>query len=114
MVALYREGVAEESDTAELTIPPGEDRSAIFELGAVDPCVLRAKLDVEDGLAGDNEASAIVNPPRAASVLLVTPGPFQMLTRAMARPSPEGFRDSLRGRPPGRPGYRRCRGCRRR
>ena len=74
MVGLYREGKTEESDNAELTIPAGEDRSAVFELGAVEPCVLRAKLDVDDDLPGDNEAYAIVGAARQAAVLLVTPG----------------------------------------
>jgi len=80
MVALYREGQTEESDNAELTIPPGEDRSAIFELGAVEPCVLRAKLDVDDDLADDNEACAIVSPAQPANVLLITAGnePLEM------------------------------------
>ena len=52
---------------------PGR-RGVVFDLGDVDAGVLSLKIATTDDLALDNEAWAVVNLPRRAKVLLVTPG----------------------------------------
>jgi len=52
---------------------PGR-RGVVFDLGEVDAGVLSLKIATPDDLALDNEAWAVINPPRRAKVLLVTPG----------------------------------------
>ena len=56
----------------EMTIPPGETRSYPWKDFQFDTGVVRAKLDVKDDLAVDNEAYAYLAPRRHLSVLLVT------------------------------------------
>ena len=65
----------------EVELAAGASRGVPFDLSGVDEGVLRLKLEVPgDQLACDNEAFAVINPPRRARVLLVTSGdePLEM------------------------------------
>jgi hypothetical protein len=64
-------GPSAESANAEES--PGR-RGVVFDLGDVDAGVLSLKITTPDDLALDNEAWAVINQPRQAKVLLVTPG----------------------------------------
>lgn len=57
-----------------LDLPAGESRGVAFDLGEVDSGELRLRVTTKDDLALDNEAWTVVNRPRRAKVLLVTPG----------------------------------------
>lgn len=76
-------------DADRLSIPPGESRGVAFDLGQVESGVLRLKNTVADDLMIDNEARLVLQPPRPARVLLVTPGnePLELAltTRSIAR-----------------------------
>lgn len=76
-------------DADRLKIPAGEAQGVTFDLGAVTSGVLKLQAAVDagdavgsgnsgsaaqDALAVDDEAYAVVDPPRRAHVLLVTPG----------------------------------------
>jgi hypothetical protein len=61
-------------DADRLAIAAGEARGVAFDLGAVDSGVLKLRITTPDDLALDNEAWTVVNTPRRAKVLLVTPG----------------------------------------
>ena len=71
------------SNADRLSIPPahldahgvlvGETRGLAFPLDDFDSGVLHIKADTGDDLAADDEAWAVVNPPRLARVLLITP-----------------------------------------
>ncbi len=56
----------------ELTIPPEETRSDIWEGFEFDRGVVKARLDIDDDLAVDNEAYAYLAPRRHLNVLLVS------------------------------------------
>ena len=56
-----------------LTIPPGETKGLSFDLDDFESGVLRLRAETHDQLAVDDEAWAVVNPPRRAKVLLITP-----------------------------------------
>ncbi|HID77793.1 MAG TPA: VWA domain-containing protein [Planctomycetaceae bacterium] len=76
-------------DADRFTIPAGESESVVFPLGEVEPAVAQLVISVEDHFALDNEAWAIVDAPRRAKVLVVTPGnrPLQyaLSTQAAAK-----------------------------
>jgi hypothetical protein len=61
------------SNADRLSIPAGETRGLAFPLDDFDSGVLHVKADTGDQLAVDDEAWVVVNPPRQAKVLLVTP-----------------------------------------
>ncbi|MHC4402700.1 MAG: VWA domain-containing protein [Planctomycetota bacterium] len=58
----------------QLNVPAGKTTGVRFPLGMVDSGVLELRINNADHLASDNFAWAVVNPPRRAKVLLVTPG----------------------------------------
>ncbi len=61
-------------DAQELEVPAEGATSVVFDLGQIEPGPLELKLRIDDALALDNTAWAVVNPPQRADVLLVTPG----------------------------------------
>jgi hypothetical protein len=67
-------------DAQKVTLPPRGEKglpgaSGIrFEMNEIESGVLKVKIDSKDNLPLDNEAFAVVNLPRPAKVLLVTPG----------------------------------------
>jgi len=67
-------------DAAQLELPAGEGRGVAFDLGDAQAAVLKLRINRGDHLAADDEAWAILGPPRRANVLLVTPGnePLEM------------------------------------
>ncbi len=64
----------ESLDLVELSIPAGESRGWEFDLPDVDAGQLMLVLAPTDALAADNKVYAVVNRPKPAKVLLVTPG----------------------------------------
>ncbi|MGO9107986.1 MAG: vWA domain-containing protein [Thermoguttaceae bacterium] len=61
------------TDADRLSIPPGETRGLAFDLPDFDSGVLHLQAETGDQLAVDDQAWTIVNPPRRARVLLITP-----------------------------------------
>ncbi len=61
------------TNAGQLSIPPGEPRGLAFPLDDFDSGVLHLKVETGDQLAVDDEAWVVVNPPRRARVLLITP-----------------------------------------
>ncbi len=61
------------TDADRLSIPPGETRGLAFDLPDFDSGVLHVQAETGDQLAVDDEAWIIVNPPRRARVLLISP-----------------------------------------
>lgn len=61
------------TDADRLSIPPGETRGLAFPLDDFDSGVLHIRAETGDQLAVDDEAWIVVNPPRHARVLLITP-----------------------------------------
>ncbi|HEY2839071.1 MAG TPA: BatA and WFA domain-containing protein [Pirellulales bacterium] len=70
-------------DAENVSIPAGKSRGVKFDLEQVATGVLELRLIVDDHLAVDNHAWAVVHTPRKGRVLLVTPGnePLQMALR---------------------------------
>ena len=76
------------ADATEITIPAGTTKGpgtagAEFALEAVENAELTVRIDHEDDFALDNVAYAVINVPRKAEVLLVTPANIA-LRRALA------------------------------
>jgi hypothetical protein len=61
-------------DADRLAIAAGQTKQVVFDLGSVSSGVLKLRMTPADHLAVDNEAFAVISPPRRANVLLVTPG----------------------------------------
>jgi len=61
------------TDADRLSIPPGETRRLAFPLDDFDSGVLHLRAETGDQLAVDDEAWIVVNPPRRARILLITP-----------------------------------------
>ncbi len=61
-------------DAQQITLEAGEARALVFDLGPMDPGVLKLQLQVQDALGLDNEAWALIAQGRPARVLLLTPG----------------------------------------
>jgi hypothetical protein len=67
-------------DAQKITIPPRGERGmagaagAKFEMQEIESGVLKLKIESKDNLLVDNEAHAVVNLPRPAKVLVVSPG----------------------------------------
>jgi len=61
------------SDADQLSIPAGETRGLAFPLDDFESGVLHLKAETGDQLAVDDDAWAVVNPPRRARVLLISP-----------------------------------------
>ncbi len=61
-------------DADRVTVPAGESRAVVFDLGAVESGVLMLAADSEDHLGVDDRASVVIQPRDRAAVLLVTPG----------------------------------------
>jgi len=62
------------ANASRVEIPAGKTRGLAFPLGDIESGVLRLKAVTGDDLAIDDEAYAVIGPPRRARVLLVTPG----------------------------------------
>ena len=67
-------------DASRVQIAGGESKGVAFDLGAIDTGVLKLQASTGDDLRPDDTAWAVVNPPRRAKVLFVTPGnePLEM------------------------------------
>lgn len=61
-------------DADQVSIEPRQARGVAFGLGAVDSGVLTLRATTRDPLPIDDVAWAVINPPRKADVLVVTPG----------------------------------------
>jgi Ca-activated chloride channel family protein len=61
-------------DVREIDLPPGADRAEVFQRFGGASGLLRARLDLQDDLAADNEAYTLLEPRRAINLLLVTSG----------------------------------------
>jgi len=61
-------------DADRLAIAASETRGVVFDLGVVEPGVLRLEAATGDDLATDDRAYAVIKPPRQADVLLITAG----------------------------------------
>lgn len=53
---------------------PGEERRVVFDLTVVESGVLRLEITTKDDFPLDNTAWTVINPPRPANVLVITPG----------------------------------------
>lgn len=61
-------------NAAQLELAPGEAKGVALDLGEMDSGVVTFRAATNDALPLDDEAWAVVNPPRRARVLVVTPG----------------------------------------
>ena len=61
-------------DADRLAVAASETRGVVFDLGVIEPGVLRLEAATGDHLAADDKAYAVVNSPRQANVLLITAG----------------------------------------
>jgi len=59
------------ADLQRLSVPANDETSFLFRLRLVEAAVLEVDLDVQDALAADNQAWAVVEPPRKARVAVV-------------------------------------------
>jgi hypothetical protein len=73
MVKLFVNGETRPSNVDQISIPPGEEKGTAFDLEEFESGVLRLQAETHDQLAVDDEAWAVVNPPRKAKVLMITP-----------------------------------------
>ena len=73
LVKLFVNGQANPTNADQLSIPPGETKGVPFDLEDFESGVLRLQAETHDQLAVDDEAWAVVDPPRRARVLLITP-----------------------------------------
>jgi hypothetical protein len=71
-VSLYVDG--ELADAEEVTIPSGQSRGVAFELETAGPATVELRLDGSDELAADDRAWKVLEAPRPANVLCITPG----------------------------------------
>ncbi len=62
------------ADVVELDLKPGEEKGWNFDIPDLDEAVLKLVMQSNDDLSSDNTAYAVINRPRLARVLLVTPG----------------------------------------
>ena len=85
-------------DARQVKIPADGSDSEVFAVGQVESGVLRLSLSPADFLAQDNEAWAVVNPPRRARVLLVTPG-NEPLRRALTVPAAQQWAEVTEQKP---------------
>ena len=72
-VKLFVNGETRPSNADQLSIPPGEDKGIPFDLEDFESGVLKLQAETHDQLVVDDAAWAVVNPPRKAKVLLITP-----------------------------------------
>ncbi|MBN1908468.1 MAG: BatA and WFA domain-containing protein [Pirellulales bacterium] len=61
-------------NTGKADLDPGAGQPMVFDLGAIPAGTLKLEVQVDDDLTVDNQAWAVINPPREARVLLITPG----------------------------------------
>lgn len=61
-------------DLVELAVPGGDESSWQFELPELEEGALQVRLEPPDALPSDNVAYAVINRPRPARVLVVSPG----------------------------------------
>ncbi|HEY5313075.1 MAG TPA: VWA domain-containing protein [Pirellulales bacterium] len=71
-VSLYLDG--ELADAQQLALPAGQSRGVAFQLETAGPAAAELRLDGTDELAADDRAWKVLEAPRRAGVLLVTPG----------------------------------------
>jgi hypothetical protein len=72
LIELFLDGPLHGADRCQ--IAGGQTHAVAFPLGEVESGVLRLRATTGDHLAVDDEAFAVISPPRRAKVLLVTPG----------------------------------------
>jgi hypothetical protein len=72
-VKLFVHGETRPSNVDQVTIPPGEEKGIPFDLEDFESGILRLQAETHDQLTVDDDAWAVVNAPRKAKVLLVTP-----------------------------------------
>jgi hypothetical protein len=85
-------------DARQVKIPADGSDSEVFAAGQVESGVLRLSLSPADFLAQDDEAWAVVNPPRRTKVLLITPGNAP-LSRALKVPAAQQWSDFSEAKP---------------
>jgi hypothetical protein len=73
LLKLFINGHDHPANADRLTIAAGETKGLSFDLDDFESGVLRLQAETHDQLAADDQAWAVVNPPRRAKVLLVTP-----------------------------------------
>ena len=73
-------------DAKSVTIPPRDRKNQLpgatgvhFEMQEIESGILKLQINAKDQLAADNRAFAVVNMPRPAKVLVVTPGTDALL-----------------------------------
>jgi hypothetical protein len=73
-------------DAKTVSIPPRDEKTKLpggtgvhFEMQEIETGVLKLQIDAKDSLAADNAAYAVVNIPRPAKVLVVSPGTDALL-----------------------------------
>ena len=81
-------------DVQQVEVPAGKSAGVVFNLRQAETAVLEMRLDVDDALAADNAAWAVINPPRRGKVLLVTPG-NRPLEFALQTPRAQAIADLL-------------------
>jgi hypothetical protein len=72
-VKLFVNGETRPSNVDQISIPPGEEKGTAFDLEDFESGVLRIQAETHDQLTVDDEAWAVVNAPRRAKILLITP-----------------------------------------
>ena len=73
LLKLFVNGDDHPANADRLTIPAGETKGLSFDLDDFESGVLRLQAETHDQLAVDDQAWAVVNPPRRAKVLLIAP-----------------------------------------
>ncbi|HEX3659014.1 MAG TPA: BatA and WFA domain-containing protein [Pirellulales bacterium] len=71
-VSLFING--ELADAQQLSLPAGQSRGVAFRLDAAGPATTELRLEGGDALAADDRAWKVLEAPRRANVLLITPG----------------------------------------
>lgn len=74
LVKLFLDDKPEAINADRLEIPADDSRGVAFDLSGIESGVLHIKVETGDQLAADDEAWAVLDPPRRCRVLLVTPG----------------------------------------
>jgi hypothetical protein len=86
-VELFFNGDSIDADKVE--IAPGESNGVAFDLGEIGTGALELRVGKSDDLAVDNRAWTVINSPRRAKVLFVTPGNEPLKFALRTDPAPE-------------------------
>jgi hypothetical protein len=73
LLKLFVNGQSRPTNADRLSIPAGETKGLSFDLEDFESGVLRLQAETHDQLTADDEAWLVVNPPRRARILLITP-----------------------------------------